>query len=79
MSCMMCPDAASARRLCLRGSAAHSQDYLDAGKTERAHEAIRSGSEILAGTCIDMIERPELLEQIKEEFRKRKQEEIAKI
>ncbi len=49
------------------------------GKTERAHEAIRSGSEILAGTCIDMIERPELLEQIKEEFRKRKQEETAKI
>lgn len=61
------------------GTAAHSQEYLDAGKTERAHEAIRSGSEILAGTCIDMIESPELLEQIKEEFRKRKQEEIAKI
>ena len=61
------------------GTAAHSQEYLDAGKTERAHEAIRSGSEILAGTCIDMIERPELLEQIKEEFRKRKQEETAKI
>jgi len=61
------------------GTAAHSQEYLDAGKTERAHEAIRSGSEILAGTCIDMIERPELLEQIKEEFRKRKQEETAKM
>ena len=61
------------------GTAAHSQEYLDAGKTERAHEAILSGSEILAGTCIDMIERPELLEQIKEEFRKRKQEETAKI
>ena len=29
------------------GTAAHSQEYLDAGKTERAHEAIRSGSEIL--------------------------------
>lgn len=62
------------------GTAAHSQEYLDAGKTEQTrHEAIRSGSEILAGTCIDMIERPELLEQIKRGVSEAETEETAKI
>ena len=49
------------------------------GKTERAHEAIRSGSEILAGTCIDMIERPELWNRSKRSFGSGNREETAKI
>ena len=30
---------------------------------------------ILAGTCVDILERPELLSEIKTEFRERKQKE----
>lgn len=54
------------------GTAAHSKEYLEAGKTEKAHDAIRYSAEILAGTCGDILERPELLEKIKEEFAARK-------
>ena len=54
------------------GTSAHSKEYLDAGKTDKAHAALRSGSEILAGTCVDILENPELLQKIKEEFQERK-------
>ena len=57
------------------GTAAHSEEYLEAGKTEKAHEALRYGAEILAGTCVDILERPELLSEIQTEFRERKQKE----
>ena len=57
------------------GTAAHSKEYLEAGKTEKAHEALRYGAEILAGTCVDILERPELLSEIQTEFRERKQKE----
>lgn len=57
------------------GTSAHSKEYLDAGKTEKAHEALRSGSEILAGTCMDILENPELLQKMKEEFQERKKQE----
>ena len=56
-------------------AAAHSQDFLDAGKTKEAHEAIVFGAEILAGTAMDLIEQPQLLKEVKEEFRKRLEEE----
>ena len=59
----------------LEGTSAHSKEYLDAGKTEKAHEALRSGSEILAGTCMDILENPELLQKMKEEFQERKKQE----
>ena len=57
------------------GTSAHSKEYLDAGKTDKAHAALRSGSEILAGTCVDILENPELLQKIKEEFQERKEKE----
>ena len=53
----------------------YSKEYLDAGKTDKAHAALRSGSEILAGTCVDILENPELLQKIKEEFQERKKKE----
>lgn len=59
------------------GTSAHSKEYLEAGKTEKAHAAIRSGAEILAGTCADILENPELLTKMKEEFQKRKKEDQA--
>lgn len=51
---------------------AHSQAYLDAGKGEAARTAIVCGAKVIAAACREMIERPELLESIKEEFRERK-------
>lgn len=57
------------------GTSAHSKEYLDAGKTDKAHAALRSGSEILVGTCVDILENPELLQKIKEEFQERKKKE----
>ena len=54
------------------GAAAHSQDYLDAGKCEDAHRCLVVAAEILAGTCIDLIEEPELLQKVREEFAEKK-------
>ena len=50
------------------GAAAHSQEYLDAGKTEAAHNAVVYGAKILALTGAQLIEDPEKLEAIKKEF-----------
>ena len=50
------------------GAAAHSQEYIEAGKTEAAHDAVIYGAKILAGTALELIENPELLKQAKEEF-----------
>ena len=49
------------------GAAAHSQEYIEAGKTEAAHDAVIYGAKILAGTALELIEDPELLKQAKEE------------
>lgn len=54
------------------GTSAHSQAYLDAGKSEKAHEALRFGALIMAGTCGDILEEPELLKQIQDEFAEKK-------
>lgn len=56
------------RGLCPGGAAAHSQEYLDAGKTEAAHNAVVYGAKILALTGAQLIEDPEKLEAIKKEF-----------
>ncbi len=63
----MCPAPASAWPLSRR-AAAHSQEYLDAGKTEAAHNAVVYGAKILALTGAQLIEDPEKLEAIKKEF-----------
>lgn len=57
------------------GTASHSQAYLDAGKTKEAHDAIRYGAQILAGTAADLIQHPELLQEIRQEFETRLNEE----
>lgn len=59
------------------GSASHSQAYLDWGKTKEAHDAVVYGAKILADTAADLIQNPELLVQIQEEFAQRIQEENA--
>jgi len=53
------------------GAAAHSQEYIEAGKTEAAHNAVIYGAKIVAGTALELIENPELLKKVKEEFKEK--------
>ena len=53
----------------------HSQEYLEAGKTDKAHDAICYVAKIMADTFCDVITTPGLLTQIKEEFYAAKQKE----
>lgn len=53
------------------GATAHSQDFIDAGKTEAAHKAIVYGAKILADTVLELVDKPEELQAIQQEFRQR--------
>lgn len=55
------------------GTASHSQEFLDAGKSEAAHNAVMYGSEILAATVYDLILKKEIWEEIKQDYEGRKQ------
>lgn len=46
----------------------HSQEYLDAGKSQAAHDAIVYAAKIMADSISDVLTNPGLLEEIKEEF-----------
>ena len=50
------------------GSPSHSQAYLDAGKTEKTHDAIMFGAKILAGTAADLLTVSGLFDEIKAEY-----------
>ncbi len=51
-----------------RGTSSHSQEYLDAGKSDAAHLAVRLAAQILALSSWDVIEDKGLLERIRAEF-----------
>ena len=53
------------------GAAAHSQEFLDAGKTEAAHQAVLYGAKILADTVLELVAKPDELAAIKAEFQER--------
>lgn len=53
-------------------ASSHSQEFLDSGKTEVGHDAIIYSSKILAATVYDLIHKPNLLNDIKEEFKETK-------
>ena len=50
------------------GAPAHSEAYLKAGKTQAAHEAVVYAAKIMADTICDVLQNPELLAEIREEF-----------
>ena len=54
------------------GTSSHSQEFLDAGKTQEAHDCILYGAKILAGAAQDLIEKPELMAEVKAEFAENK-------
>ena len=50
----------------------HSKEFLDAGKGEPARIAISSAAKVLAASCAEMVDHPEILEEVKQEFKERK-------
>ena len=54
------------------GTSSHSDEFLNAGKTEDAHNAVIYSAKILAGTALDLILCPENMEEVKEEFKRNK-------
>ena len=54
----------------------HSEEYLKAGKSEAAHEAIIYSAKIMADSLCDVLVKPELLAQIREEFQAAKNKTI---
>lgn len=58
------------------GTPAHTETFLEYGKTKQAHDAIIYSSKILASTAYDLIKNEDLVKEIKEEFKMRLEEEI---
>lgn len=56
------------------GTSSHSQEYLDAGKSDEAHNALLISSKILAGSCYDLISDEQLFKDVRDEFINRKAE-----
>ena len=54
------------------GTSSHSQEFIDAGKTEDAHNAVIYGAKAIAGTAYDLVTTPELMDAVREEFAQNK-------
>lgn len=50
------------------GTSSHSQEFLNAGKSEDAHKAIIYGAKTLAATAYDLITNPNIMKKVKEEY-----------
>ncbi|KYZ76830.1 amidohydrolase [Anaerosporomusa subterranea] len=51
------------------GTPGHSKDFVAAGTTETGHAALITATKTLAGTGYDLITKPELLKQVKADFK----------
>ncbi|MCQ2582788.1 MAG: amidohydrolase [Treponema sp.] len=51
------------------GTVGHSQDIVDQGKSQLAYDGMINAAKIIADAALDLIEKPELLEQAKKEFK----------
>lgn len=60
-----------------KDASAHSEEYLLAGKTDKAHDAVCYAAKIMADTIADVLVKPELLTEIKEEFNKEKEQMLG--
>lgn len=58
------------------GTSSHSEKFIECGKNEDAHNAILLAAKILANSSFDLISKPELYNEVKEEFRKNKEVKI---
>ena len=50
------------------GTSSHTQAFVDAGKTQDAHDCIIYGAKAIAGAALDLIEEPGKMEKIQKEF-----------
>ncbi|MCI8886712.1 MAG: M20 family metallopeptidase [Hungatella sp.] len=50
------------------GTASHSQEYVDAGKSEAAHNCVIYGAKAIAGASYDLITTEGLMDKVKQEF-----------
>ncbi len=66
------PGAVSRFPLVPEGNPSHSQIYLDYGKSKEAHDGIALGAKLIALSALDLIEQPQLMREVKEEFESRK-------
>ena len=55
------------------GTSSHSQEFVDAGKTEDAHSCVIYGAKAIAGASLDLIEDPSVMEAVKAEFQANKE------
>lgn len=62
------PGAVSRFAFVPEGTPSHSQMFLDLGKSEKAHQGMKTAAEILAWTIYDILENPEYYREIREEF-----------
>lgn len=53
------------------GTPGHSWQQVSQGKSSIAHKGMLFAGKVMAGTIIDLLERPELIEEAKEELKKR--------
>lgn len=53
------------------GTSSHSPEFIAAGKSEAAHKAVAFGAKILADTVLELVENPEELAAIRQEFQER--------
>lgn len=51
------------------GTASHSREYIEAGKSQEAHDCIIYGAKSIAGASLDLLMQEGLLDKVKEEFR----------
>lgn len=54
------------------GTSSHTQTFVDAGKTQAAHDAVLYGAKTLAGTACDLICKPELIQTLWADFEQAK-------
>ena len=57
------------------GAAAHSLEYVEAGKSKEAHDAIVYGAKIIAGAAAELIDDAELLAAVQKEFKENLEKE----
>ena len=55
-----------------KGTSSHSQAFVDAGKSQQAHQAVLTGAQILAGTAYDVITCDGLLQRMWQDFNEAK-------
>ncbi len=55
------------------GTSSHSAEFVDAGKTQAAHDCILYGAKSIAGAAWDLISTDGLMDQVKEEFKQNKE------